>query len=47
MGKSKNIKAQNQSMIDNSNDSRNANNGYMQNGNASKYAAQQGTRNKN
>lgn len=36
-----------QSFVDNSKASRNATNGYMEVGNASKYQAKQGTRNKN
>lgn len=47
MGKNKNLKSQNQSTSDNSENSRNAKNGYMSRGNASKIAADQGTRNKN
>lgn len=47
MSKHKTEDAKNQSAIDNSNNSRNAKNGYMEVGNASKYAAKQGTRNKN
>ena len=47
MTKHKTEEAKNQSAIDNSNNSKNAKNGYMEVGNASKYAAKQGTRNKN
>ncbi|WP_164917303.1 hypothetical protein [Clostridium sp. JN-9] len=47
MSKNKNIKSQNQSKSDNSENSRNAKNGFMFRGNASKIAADQGTRNKN
>lgn len=43
----KNIKSQNQSFVDNSENSRVAKNGFMSNGNSSKIAAEQGTRNKN
>lgn len=42
-----NIKEKDQSLAAKSEDSKNAKNGYMNNGNASKAAAQQGTRNKN
>ena len=47
MSQNKTIKEKNQSFIANSQDSKNAKNGYMTNGNASKIAAEQGTRNKN
>lgn len=47
LSKNRNIKSQNQSTSDNSESSRNAKNGYMFRGNASKIAADQGTRNKN
>ena len=40
------IKQKDQSLIANSLDSKNAKNGYMSNGNASKTATQQGTKNK-
>ena len=46
MSKNKNIKAKNESTVANSADSKNAKNGYMTNGNASKTAADQGTKNK-
>jgi len=41
------IKQKDQSLMANSSDSKNANNGYMTNGNAGVQAANQGTRNKN
>ena len=41
------IKEKEQSLVANSLNSKNAQNGYMDNGNASKTAAKQGTRNKN
>lgn len=41
------IKEKDQSLAAKSEDSKNATNGYMNNGNASKVAAEQGTRNKN
>jgi hypothetical protein len=41
------LSAKNQSMVATSQDSRNAENGYKNNGNASVQAATQGTRNKN
>ena len=47
MSQNKTIKEKNQNFIANSEDSKNAKNGYMNNGNASKTAAEQGTRNKN
>lgn len=47
MSQNKTIKEKNQNLIANSEDSRNAKNGYMKNGNSSKIAAEQGTRNKN
>lgn len=37
----------NKALKKNSNDSRNSTSGYMSTGNASKYAAENGTRNKN
>ncbi|MBZ9634368.1 hypothetical protein [Clostridium sp. FP1] len=46
MSQNKNIKEKNQNTIANSEDSKNAKNGFMSNGNASKTAAQQGTKNK-
>ncbi|GAA0727616.1 hypothetical protein GCM10008905_25420 [Clostridium malenominatum] len=46
MSKKKTMKSINQAMAASSNDSRNATNGYMENGNSSKDFAQQGTRNK-
>ncbi|MDP4178227.1 MAG: hypothetical protein Q8900_07830 [Bacillota bacterium] len=47
MGKNKSEDSKTQSAIDNSENSKNAKNGYMNVGNSSKYAAKQGTRNKN
>lgn len=47
MSKNKNMKAKNESAVATSEDSKNAKNGYMNNGNACKTAAEQGTRNKN
>ncbi|MDV3428012.1 MAG: hypothetical protein LIR50_13520 [Bacillota bacterium] len=47
MGAKKDIEVKNDAAEKASNDSKNAKNGYMQRGNASKYAAEQGTRNKN
>lgn len=47
MSQNKNTKAKNQNFIPNSENSRNATNGFTSNGNASKTAAEQGTRNKN
>lgn len=46
MSQNKTIKEKNQNFIANSEDSKNAKNGYMNNGNASKTAAEQGTKNK-
>ena len=47
MSQNKNIKEKNQNFIANNEESKNAKNGYMTNGNASKTAADQGTKNKN
>jgi len=47
MSQNMTINGKDQNLIANSLDSKNAKNGYMNNGNASKTAAQQGTRNKN
>lgn len=47
MATNKEIEVKNLSAEKASNDSKNAKNGYMKRGNASKYAAEQGTRNKN
>lgn len=47
LSKNMTIKQKDQSLISNSLDSKNANNGYEVNGNASVQAANQGTRNKN
>jgi len=47
MSTKKNIETKNDAAEKASNDSKNAKNGYMQRGNSSKYAADQGTRNKN
>jgi len=46
MSQNKNIKEKNQNTIAKSEESKNAKNGYMNNGNASKTAAEQGTKNK-
>jgi len=46
MGSIKNMQSKNQSKEANSENSKNAKNGYMSRGNASKIAAEQGTRNR-
>ena len=46
MSQNKTIKEKNQNTIAKSEDSKNAKNGYMNNGNAGKTAAEQGTKNK-
>lgn len=47
MSSKKDINSKNQSTETNSDDSKNSKTGYMSRGNASKIAAEQGTRNKN
>lgn len=47
MGINKDIETKNLIAEKKSNDSKNSKNGYMQRGNSSKDAAEQGTRNKN
>lgn len=47
MGIKNDMEAKNLIAEKKSSDSKNSKNGYMQRGNSSKYAAEQGTRNKN